>query len=443
MKKYGILFTLLSVICVQGQSFLGYASDNFNGIHGTVINPANSADSRTKVDVNVLTTETVLGTDYTNLTLGNIIDLLGEEGFTGLERFPADNNRFLVGVDINGPSVQISLGEKQSIALLSRVRFAGNINNINGNLFESIYDGFTDENFVFSQDNFNQTIHAWGELGLSYARVLIPETNNSFLKGGVTLKYLLGGGFAQGNSNTLNGAYDFNVGTVSLNGDFSYATNIDEDTSTDFFNELTGGFGADIGFVYEYRNNSSVAAANGRNPRGFNLYKFKVGLALLDIGSITYNNVTTNAYAVNGTVNAQDLEDDFEQTFEDSFQETVTTGDVTISLPTTLRLQLDYNVVPKVYLNLDLAQNVTDQNDALANQRLNFITFTPRYESRGFATYVPVTFSELGGTNIGFGLRLGPLVIGSGTLVSNLFTDTANAANIYAGLRVPIYHKRN
>src|SRR5690606_27499414 len=45
------------------------------------------------------------------------------------------------------------------------------------------------------------------------------------------------------------------------------------------------GFGADLGFVYEYRPEGSGKGPGKKNPHP---YKFKLGVALLDLGSIRY-----------------------------------------------------------------------------------------------------------------------------------------------------------
>ena len=76
------------------------------------------------------------------------------------------------------------------------------------------------------------------------------------------------------------------------------------------------------------------------------------------------------------------------------------------------------------------------------NNRLNLVTLTPRYESRFLGAYLPISYSSLGNTAFGFGLRLGPLIVGSGTIISNLTSKKAQAANVYVGLKIPIYHKK-
>lgn len=238
------------------------------------------------------------------------------------------------------------------------------------------------------------------------------------------------------------GNYDNTNDQVALTGDFTYAISYsDEQDSVDYFNELSSGIGADFGFVYEYRSNSSIADSNGNNPRGFNQYKLKIGLSILDIGSIAYDNGQITDYIINGNVSAQELEDDFIETLDNNASQNKYNEGFKVSLPTSMHLNIDYNLHNKFYLNLDLNQSLVDKNAYFNNNRVNLITFTPRYETRIFGAYLPVSTSSLGKMAIGAGIRLGPLYVGSGTIFSNL-SKQSNIANIYAGLKISKFHKR-
>lgn len=87
---------------MNAQTFVGYASDNYNGLHGTLSNPANAADSRTKLDINVVSGGGSLYTAYTNLTLGNITALAEDNAFDGLERGATMGIGFRLGLLVIG-----------------------------------------------------------------------------------------------------------------------------------------------------------------------------------------------------------------------------------------------------------------------------------------------------------------------------------------------------
>lgn len=441
MGKYIIsLLVLITQFCFA-QSYIGYNTDNYSGLHGMVYNPGSIADSRVKSEINIISASSLLATDYTNITFSTLSSILGDDGFEGIERFPSNNNEILLNVDVMGPSFMFSLNEKSSIGIMTRVRVASNFNNVNGELFEGIYDGFPTDNFSFQQENLDFTTHAWGEIGLTYGRVLLNKPS-SLLKAGITLKYLVGGGAVQGSSNSLSGNFNTVNNQVALAGDFSYAISYDdEQDAADYFNEISPGYGTDIGLVYEYRTNKSLAASNNNNPRGFNQYKLKIGLSILDIGSIRYNNSEVSNYSVNADLNSQNLEDDFIETLDNNSTKTTTSESINISLPTSMHLTIDYNLHNKFYVNLDINQGLVSKDAFFNNNRLNLITLTPRYETRVFGAYLPISTSSLGKTMLGAGIRFGPLFLGSGTLFSNL-SNKSNAVNVFAGLKIPVYHKR-
>lgn len=444
MTKTPLLFSLLFLTAhlTSAQSYMGYAMDNYSGLHGTLHNPGNLGDSRTKWDFNLFSVSGTLATDYTNITLNNLTELLGDDGFDGLDRFVSDRNDILLDADILGPSLQFSLNEKSSVALFTRIRVVSNFNNVNGEFLESIYDGFPTTSFAFQQENLDFTTHAWGEVGLSYGRVLYTDSRN-MLKGGITMKYLLGGGAVQGSSNNITGNFDDNSQQVALNGDFAYTlSTADIDNNPDYFSELATGLGADIGFVYELRTTKSLAASNANNPRAFNQYKLKIGLSILDLGSINYSGAETSEYSINVNLNAQDLEDDFINALENSTSPTVSVQDQKWALPTSMHLNLDYSFTSKLYLNLNINQGLVNRNEFFNNNRLNLITLTPRFESRIFGAYLPISYSSLSQTALGLGFRVGPLSIGSGSILSNLMGSTSQLANVFLGLKIPVNHKR-
>ncbi|WP_405385023.1 DUF5723 family protein [Maribacter sp. LLG6340-A2] len=441
MKYFAFILLLLSIQQIQSQGTIGYQTDNYSGIHGLFHNPGNIADSRVKTEVNFISINSLLATDYTYLTLDNISNLLEDGSFSGLERFPSNQNEIMVNAEVLGPSFMFSLNEKNSIGLFTRVRLASNFNNVNGELFEGIYDGFPNNDFNFNQEYLDFTTHAWAEIGISYGRVIFTNANNLF-KGGVSLKYLIGGGAVQGNSNSLSGTYDTQNEQVALTGNFSYGMSYDdEQEAEEYFNELTFGFGTDVGFVYEYRTNTSLADSNANNPRGFNQYKLKFGLSIVDIGSITYSNAQLTNYTIDTMVSAQELEEDFIDVLDNNATQNTINEPIKISLPTSMNINVDYNLYKKFYLNMNYRQGLVNKEAYFNNNTLNLFTFTPRYESRIFGAYLPISTSSLGKTALGAGIRIGPLFFGSGTILSNI-SKKSNMANVYLGLKLPVYHKR-
>ncbi len=433
-----LLFISYQVI---SQSYPGFDNDNYNGIHGVMVNPANIADSRLNIDVNLFSISAIGATDYTVLSLTNVKELIGDNGFATLETFPSNTNEVLANLELLGPSFMFNLGEKQSLGIISRFRGINNYNNVNGQLLEGIVDGFPSENFDFEQNNLDGTTHFWGEIGVSYGRVLYNDLERHYLKGGITLKYLLGAGIAQGSSQTLSGNYDAGTDQVNLEGDFDYLISYDEGQEiNDYFNDFTPGIGMDIGLVYEFRTRNSRMSGVNDDPRALNKYKVKVGVSLLDYGAIKYKQLTLNKYTLNASVSAEEVENDFIEAIENNATVNTIEGDVIAALPTSLRLNIDYQVMDRLYINLDLNQTMVDKRALFNNHRLNLLSLTPRYETKNVSAYIPVSYSELGAMAVGVGFRIGPLMVGSGSIISNLIADSSQMTNAYIGLKIPINH---
>lgn len=443
MKQFFTVFFFFCCVAIQAQSYTGYITDNYNGVHGVTANPANIADSRVKIDVNLVSFSSLVANDYVGLSLDNITQLADGLDFNRLNTFASDQNEILANVDVMGPSFMFSLSEKHSVGFISRARMVNNYNNVNGALFESLIDGFPTNNFDIEQNNLDGTTHIWGELGVSYGRVLFYDYEKHYLKAGVTLKYLMGAGFIQGSSESLSGNFSANSNQLNLNGDFSYVRNFDDNQEiADYLKNTSSGFGIDLGVVYEFRTRDSRVGGANDNPRALNKYKVKVGLSLLDFGKITYKDQILDSYAINGSVNADEIENDFIEALENNFPKVSPAGDVTVALPTSLKLNIDYEVVRNIYANLDINQTMVKKGDLFNNNRLNFITFTPRFETRIISAYLPISYSALGKTTIGAGLKLGPVFIGSSSILSNLISDKTQTANVYLGFKKAFNHRR-
>jgi hypothetical protein len=282
--------------------------------------------------------------------------------------------------------------------------------------------------------------NAWSELGLSVARIL-SDKGNHFFKAGATLKYLSGAGNGFVNISQLKGTLNKDLlGDVYLsNGSGRIAMGFGGVELSNFeagrlFEFKNAGFGADLGAVYEYRQDK-----NGKNN-----YKFKAGLALLDLGSVKYEKDVrrSGAYRIDITGNErfsldqlQEI-DSFNSVFKSNPQyftpETSNTANTyKVSLPTTLQFEFDYNIKKHLFASLGVYLPLNNDNDYNPISYTN-ITVTPRYESKSFGVSIPLNYNSLSKMNAGLSLRLGPLFIGSGSVLSAL-VGSSKQADVYVG----------
>lgn len=434
-----ILLSLLFIILFKfsfSQSYIGHSIDNYSGIHGVMFNPANIVESPFKADINLVSASVFLGSDYVNLSFSDIFD----EGFDFEEdaaTFPTDSNNFFTNVEVMGPSFMFNLSPKSSIGIISRLRTYYQINNVNGELFENLINDFEDDqDFSFDTSALSLNAHAWAEIGLSYGRILMAKQKH-LLKAGATFKYLQGAGFALASTPGLQGQYTASTETITSTGSLNYGTSQDFEQDDVEFENLAGGFGLDLGLVYEYhpkRDNDSIRYF--QDP-----YKFKLAVSVTDVGSISYDDTEFTTYDLNATVSTQGFEDDLEDFLDNNYNSTTERKATSIALPTALHLLVDYRFSKKFLVSAQANLALTTSGDQLASRIINTFVIAPRLETKWFSLYAPVSLREYGDLAFGTGLRFGPLSIGSGSLISNLISDESQTTDVFVGLKIPIYRK--
>ncbi len=454
MKKITLSILLLLVsFCLKAQSHIGFLTDNYSGVHGVISNPANIADSRFKTDINLAGVSVFGSNDYYGI---NVWDATKDGYSFDLEAktHSKDANSAAINVDVLGPSFMFNLTKNSSLAIFTRARTFVNANEINGSSIESIDDDSTDD-YSFDEGNMNVLGHSWAEVGITYARTLLNKEQH-FFKGGVSLKYLqgLGSVFALGRDVSID--YDADgtdlgggttTGSINSSGNLTYARfaefdNDDYDYKTP---DNASGIGVDLGFVYEWRPkyaNYKVNDSTTYNFKDKNKYKFKIGVSITDIGFIDYKDGIKEAYDITNTdVNQNQFEaaEDFSIALNTFYSRTNATTGYKIDLPTALHLNVDWSFNDKVYLNLNTDFSLMSKDRITANRISNTVSLTPRYESKWFGFYIPISVIENNGFRMGAGLRAGPLYLGSGSVISAFTSDDNREADVYAGLKIPVY----
>ncbi len=459
MKKSILLASLFFYIATtQAQSYMGFLTDNYSGVNSVIANPANISDSRFKTDINLVGASAFFTNDYYGV---KVTDMLKDEYDFDLDatKSPTTNNNVNINLDVMGPAFMFNLDKKSSIALFTRVRSFMNFNEINGESIDRINDDIdlTDD-YNINEGDFFASGNAWAEIGLTYARVIVSKDQH-FLKGGLSLKYLKGLGSAFGTGNNVDVNYDadgtalpggLTTGSYTSTGDVTYGKFTDfEDENYEYeIPKNASGFGIDLGFVYELR--PDYASYNTTSSNGDinlhkdkNKYKLKIGLSITDLGSINYKEGSTDTYDINATVSEDDIEnaEDLDALFNDFYSLSSSQGSIKALLPTAIHLNADLHLNKNFYLNLNTDLSAISKGKENASRIANVVSLTPRFESKFFSFYVPLSLVQHSGFQIGAGLRAGPLYIGSGSVVS-LFSSETKGADIFAGLKIPLYQKK-
>ena len=356
-----------------------------------------------------------------------------------------------------GPSFMFNIAPKHSIALFTRARSLTNIMQLNGNLFDEVKDGIDKaSDFEFDGGSPNTVSNTWGEIGVSYAAVLYQKEQH-FLKGGITAKYLQGGvnGYFRGknmNLKLVENLLDPKLSQLESQGELIIGGSQDFEANDEIkFDTNSMGFGLDLGFFYEWRpkySNYDLTKAKpiDNNFKDLNKYKLRFGLSVTDIGSIKYKNATQYSYDLNNTrtVTQEDIDnaDDLYDFLNTYYTKTATNSGLKSKLPTAIHTDLDWNVHNKFYLNLNGDFSLVKKNALNGNSIANRVSMTPRYESRWFSFYVPISSIEYSGMQVGSGLRLGAFFLGSGSVITNLISKDSRAIDFHVGFKIPVYQKK-
>lgn len=436
------LFTL-GTFTMSAQSYIGFLNDNYSGVHGLISNPANIVDTRFKTDINLVGVSALVGNDYFGAKLSTILKDDFDFDRDAIKSPSAANNVF-GNIDVLGPSFLFNINKRNSIAIFTRGRVYFNVNEINGQTFENIVtdlDETTD--YSINEGDFYANANAWEEIGITYASVLMNK-NEHFIKGGISLKYLQGyaNGYAVGENVTV----DYDADGISLpggstTGSIASTGRISYGYSNDFqdyeFEKGATGFGLDLGAVYEWRPQNYIQSNAS--------YKLKLGISITDLGGMNYKDGDETIYDITNSVSEEDFEntDGFKDLL-DSYYTEVQTGNCSKAiLPTAFHFNADLSLNPKFYLNLNTDFSLTSKTKVNSSSVLNIVSLTPRFESKWFSFYSPISILQYTGFQWGAGMRLGPLYVGSGSILSVLLKDEIMGADIYAGLKIPLYRKNS
>lgn len=525
MKKIAFLTTmLLSVLAVQAQDYLGLRQSNYSGVHGSDLNIASIADNRFVVDVTLGTFSTTSYNNhmYFNTHLmpywwtqsfnsqdppvnAWLNDTL-EDGRGAFTIIPADSanyyftrgqgNLFVypnptgksqtlyssTSVDIL--STMVTINRTMAISFGVRARTFLNVDHLAPELVTLATNGLEYPelwNRDLSSQLVNMSFNSWVEYTGGFAMVVYDEGEH-FMKAGVKLKFLQGLGAFYMYTDDV--AYNFLNGDTAnaLQGDFSYgySANIDQHwdaNSTDYtggsgpdgqvtFGDIYAlqsklGFGADLGFVYEWRPDwedykYDMDGETNLWRRDKNKYKLKVGVAINDIGGMRYvksehsRDFSVNASifslipfeqdsslaSINGTIDSiAGAGDDITLTNDK--------GTFYMNLPTHINLSLDWNVWNDFYLQMNGMIGFQMNKDAHKVRYPTNINLTPRYDFAWAGISLPLSYSQLYGFRTGLGLRMGPIWIGTGDL-KWVFAPgkdkQVRGMDLYAGLKVPILY---
>lgn len=472
MKKVIIpaLFLFLTAN-LKAQNFYGLQNSNFNGVHSMYINPAGIADSRYKIHGNLVTFGAQFVNDY--MTLDAPFGLMDVVRGTVPDQYKNPDGSikwdpaYLVenlngkpknvnfGAEFRGPAGMVNLGNKLAFAVGTRTRTGVQLYNVSEDLVrfaKSQLDSNPRSYTTITDNRFALNLNAYQEISAT-AAMLVLNRRAFYIKGGATVKYLMGLGSAY----AINNGIDFKT----LGGDSILINNSDlrvGHTSTEFLERLQNGtfagslptfrningagLGFDFGAVFEYRPELTDAVTSK------NRYLLKGGVSLLDWGKISYGTNMKTYSASNNTPVLFTQDSAFSAAFDqgidsglswmkqyarDNFNYSEGQGRTSASIPTTLNIQLDWNIFKMFYLGMNWTQSVVTRRD-IAIRRPSSFVLLPRIETRIFEFTLPISvYNDYKEFGVGAYARIGPVFFGTDNLLRST-KNTYRGFDFYFGI---------
>lgn len=452
-KPLLFIFTVLSTGLYAQEHFSGISTSRRVGMLNATLNPAELVNMKTDYEINLINFSVNVANN--KATFGELTGG-GDEDFEDIIFEEGDPLNMRADVEILGPSFAFKL-DKWGFGISSAAKIRANIVDVDVALGRALTGDEADEVAIATsiiEAGYNQKVSAtsWGEIGLSAARE-IYESEEHKLSAGVTLKLLFPGSYVNMGAGNFSGRVtteidgDARLDDARANLNFAYSGSLGEDFGdsgnySKFFAGGLNGFATDIGINYRWKD---VADSTGVG------YRLNAGLAVRNLGSMKFkddNNESTDYELLVPDFDGQDGLDltQFEdveniEEIEDILLESgyvsidQSNKDFKVKLPAVFSAYADVRLLSRLYFTGFVQQKINEDGDNNQIATQNIVTFIPRYSSRGFEAYVPLSHSEIAGFTAGFGFRVGGFFLGSGSILSAALGET-NQADLYLGMRI-------
>ncbi len=485
MKKlfFILLFVFLGGNLVHAQFQTGIANSNQSGVLGITINPANT---------NQLSNGTDFMLTYVNFSIFNndfylpakpITSLLKPEIFTALkekEQIGGESmsqkfqrlfdmhrslkpNGYVFGEGtVYGPSFLTNMG-RHSFGLLTALRSSTSTIGLSKEMAIFLQKGVVTTDLdgkTFKLNNVKSSTLAYKDIAFNYS-YRIRDSYKSVQRIGINLHYLMGVASMvfedYGTSWTVNSA-DSSIQFDNGNFNYNYSAKKSK-IMADFLSTKGTGFSFDLGYTYVRKNKArptrTTFCPNIRvgKIREYQTYKWKLGLAIMDVGMINFNQSTVTNTFKNTAGPVSNLDLAFYQGFfalDRKFQyelggawfaNYVRDNRYTTYLPTRLNMQFDYFYKDNWYFNLSASQRtpISPTNSGLAP---NIVSLAARYETMNYVIGIPVSLIEYQYPVLGLNVRYGPLIIGSNQLLEVIGLRNIKGIDLFFGLKFNISNIR-
>ncbi|NHM08236.1 hypothetical protein G4D82_13485 [Flavobacterium sp. CYK-4] len=440
MKKAIIYICLLASGYGFAQDhFIGVSTSSRTGLLNTYLNPAELTNLSKKYEVNI----NGLSVNVSNNIL-SMSDLNSDTDFEELIFKSGKTVNMNIDAEILGPGFAMKW-HKWGFGLTTKGNVKFVLVDVDPDLGQSLFNttDITETGTALINNKNNQRFNgiSWGEVGLSAARNVFENDQHSF-SAGLTLKLLFPGSYSNAGVDAFRGSivsvYDANNpsnstayltnASASLNfaysGDLSDSFTNQSDYTQSIFGKL-GGFGTDIGANYQWK-----------DPNDVKKYKINVGMALRNIGSMSFKDSknASNSYRLNVPQGQQLNLEQFSnlESLKDVEEVLVNSGyltteekstDFNVKLPATFSLYSDFKIYGKFFITGQLQQKLSDNEGNNQVTAQNNFSIIPRVSLGYFEAFLPYSQNEISGSNFGLGFRVGGFYLSSSSLITAISND--------------------
>lgn len=382
----------------------------------------------------------VFGSRVNNLT--NIITVGKSDSSQNLNSISINKGvaarKLNTSINLNLFSASFKASKKMSLSFGSNIRSYTRLLSSPFDYTDSLQipDSFFYANMQYQPLESKLLTSSWMELYGSVAINLV-ETEKYAINAGATLKV------NRGLSGVFLNASDIRFAPLPPGGDIGYAvTAVDIDFGYSYtlekwksnqsasknFSDLVkyaeSGYSVDLGFEYIVKDRSDVSMYDDTPVKD---YKWKFGLALLDLGYVKYKpgDLSLSSRGIKPTAQGFRLEEKFDQTvttlkiLTDSLKTVVNVFSTTVNnfnvyLPIRAIFNIDRRISSLFYVNAFSSLNAASvlYGKKLFVTERNFLSITPRLENESFGVYLPFTMYSNAEKRIGLAIKLGPLMAG-------------------------------
>lgn len=461
------VFVILTVRLKSQDPYI-FSNDPYSGISAVGISPTQPFLNPNQWDLNLISEDVFIQNRYGYISKSSLLGLAGgdvkeadiKHGITGentkkvWDYYNHDQTGFHFSSELMGPSFSFNfkLGERNfSAGLFSKLRTQTSIVKVDNYL--KYTNQQIDEPVLYNLGAFETSFMNWTEIGLNLSADIFQSSENFWVVG-VNLKYLSGNdAYTIKNRKNALMRREFvpdpedstrnikNLYVSNFDVEAAYSTGYDFENDRYKYKKNGKGFGVDIGMaVVDF----------GEYDQAYN---FKMGLNLLDVGSVTFDGFvhrfigddfqyTNNPALEVEFENPEQFAQIISQEIYGNPEQSLISNEFKIGLPTALHFNVSKSISAEQYLSLDWIQRTPIFENSL--RRSNIINLSYLYSIHKMAYGFSISAYEYQNLQFGAFFRFGPLIIGSENVLPMLIPHKKlHGADFYFGLKIYPFRNRD